>query len=58
MDACLWAHNHTVPAAEVAAVLGLAEAQVERVFRDIEAKRRAARYLHDAPVLVRPEREA
>ena len=27
-------------------------AQVERVYRDIEAKRRASRYLHQAPLLV------
>jgi NAD+ synthase len=33
-------------------VLGLTEAQVERVYRDIEAKRRASRYLHQAPLLV------
>jgi NAD+ synthase len=52
MDLCLWAHNHQVPAAEVAAVLGLQAEQVERVYRDIEAKRRVARYLHARPLLV------
>ena len=56
MDACLWAHDHGVPAQEVAPVLGLTTPQVERVFRDIEAKRRASRYLHEAAVLVSPER--
>ena len=52
MDLCLWAHRHAVPAAEAAAVLGLTPAQVERVYRDIEAKRRVARYLHQPPLLV------
>ena len=52
MDLCLWAHNHGTPAAEVAAVLGLTAEQVERVYRDIEAKRRASRYLHQSPLLV------
>jgi NAD+ synthase len=52
MDLCLWAHNHHVPAAEVGEAIGLTAEQVERVYRDIEAKRRAARYLHQAPLLV------
>ena len=51
MDLCLWAYNHGVPAAEVGAVLGLTAEQVERVYRDIEAKRRVARYLHAQPML-------
>jgi len=58
MDLCLWAHNHQVPAAEVGPVLGLSEAQVERVYRDIEAKRRASRYLHQAPLLAGDTRGA
>jgi NAD+ synthase len=58
MDLCLWAHDHAVPAAEAGAVLGLTAAQVERVYRDIEAKRRASRYLHQAPLLVAAARGA
>jgi len=58
MDLCLWAYDHGAPPAEVGAVLGLSAAQVERVFRDIEAKRRAGRYLHHAPLLVQHERAA
>jgi NAD+ synthase len=54
MDLCLYAHNHKVPAAETAPAVGITPAQVERVFRDIEAKRRAARYLHMPPLLVTP----
>lgn len=50
MDACLWALDHRVSAAEAAAALGLTPAQVERVYRDIGAKRAAGRYLHAPPV--------
>jgi NAD+ synthase len=52
MDLCLWAYNHGTPAAEVAAVLKLTAEQVERVYKDIEAKRRISVYLHHAPLLV------
>jgi len=52
MDLCLWAHIHAVPAAEVAPVLGITAEQVERVYRDIEAKRRVSVYLHHPPMLV------
>jgi NAD+ synthase len=52
MDLCLWAHSHGVPASDVAPVLQLTAAQVERVYRDIEAKRRVSAYLHQTPLLV------
>lgn len=55
MDLCLWAIDHDVPAAEVAAVLGLTEQQVGWVFRDIKAKRRVSRYLHHVPAPYRSE---
>ena len=54
MDLCLWAFNHQVPAAEVAPAVGLTAPQVERVFRDIVAKRRATRSLHLTGLLVEP----
>jgi NAD+ synthase len=54
MDLCLYAFNHRIPAAVTGAVVGLSAEQVERVFKDIEAKRRATRYLHEAPLLVDP----
>jgi NAD+ synthase len=54
MDACLYGHNHGVPPADVGAAIGLSAAQVERVYRDIEQKRRTTRYLHARPVLVDP----
>ena len=52
MDLCLYAYNHQLPAQEVAPVVGLAADQVERVYRDIGAKRRATRYLHAPALLV------
>jgi NAD+ synthase len=52
MDLCLYAYNHQVPAAEAAPVVGITPQQVERVYRDIEAKRRVAHYLHAPPLLV------
>jgi NAD+ synthase len=54
MDLCLWAKNHGVPAAEAAPALGLTAAQVERVYKDIDAKRRTTRYLHTRPLLIQP----
>ena len=57
MDLCLHAHNHGVPAADVAPAVGLTVEQVERVYRDIEAKRRATRYLHASPLLIEPVNE-
>lgn len=53
MDLCLYAHNNGVAAEDVAGAIGLKTQQVERVYRDIESKRRATRYLHTPPVLVR-----
>jgi NAD+ synthase len=52
MDLCLYAHNHQIPADVVAPVVGITSAQVERVFKDIDQKRRTTRYLHAAPRLV------
>ncbi len=52
MDLCLWAYNHGTPEAEAGAALGLTAAQVERVYRDIEAKRRMSKYLHHVALLV------
>jgi NAD+ synthase len=54
MDLCLYGLNHRVPAAEVAAAADLTVAQVEYVYRDIAAKRKATSYQHRAPLLVEP----
>lgn len=52
MDVCLYGKNHGMPPTDVARLLGLTDAQVERVYRDIEEKRRATQYLHLPPLLV------
>jgi NAD+ synthase len=54
MDVALWAHNHAVPASELASALGLTEEQARFVYADIEAKRRTTHYLHARPLLVEP----
>lgn len=52
MDLCLYARNNGVPVADVADAVGLSVPQVERVFQDIDQKRRTTGYLHMAPSLV------
>ncbi len=54
MDLLLWAKNHGVPSGQAAPVLGLAAAQVERVYRDIDRKRLTTLPLQLPPVLVKP----
>lgn len=54
LDLCLYAHNHGLPTQAVADAVDLSAEDVERVFRDIEQKRRATRYLHSSPVLIEP----
>lgn len=51
MDLCLLGKNNEVPAADVATATGLTVEQVNRVFRDIDQKRKTTRYLHLAPEL-------
>jgi NAD+ synthase len=57
MDLCLYGNNHHIPSVEVARTAGLTPEQVESVYRDIAAKRKATRYLHLSPLLVEPVRE-
>ncbi|HEY3093114.1 MAG TPA: NAD(+) synthase [Vicinamibacterales bacterium] len=52
MDLAVYARNHDVRPTEAAPVLGLTAEQVERVYRDINAKRHATRYQHLPPLLV------
>jgi NAD+ synthase len=54
MDLCLYARDHGIAAADVAGALGKTPVQIERVFRDIDAKRNMARYLHSPPLLLKP----
>ena len=50
MDLVLFGKNNGYSAEEIAPAVGLRAEQVERVFRDIEGKRKMASYLHAAPV--------
>ena len=54
LDLCLYAKNHGIDAAAVANATGLSREQIERINRDIDAKRRATRYLHEAGYMVEP----
>jgi NAD+ synthase len=54
MDLILYGLNHGYRCTEIAQGLSLTEDQVARVFRDIQAKRRVAEYLHAPPALVEP----
>jgi len=57
MDACLYGYNHALAAVDVAPLLALSPEQVDRVYRDIAAKRRGSSYLHQRPMLIDPVEE-
>ena len=46
MDLALWSLDHGVSAESLATALGVGEREAQRIYDDIAAKRRAARYLH------------
>jgi NAD+ synthase len=52
MDLCLFGLENGVAVADVARATGLTADQVLLVWKDIEAKRRATRYLHEPPLLI------
>lgn len=56
MDLCLWAHNHELEP-DALLLCGLDPDTVRQAFRMIDAKRRATRYLHLAPLLMTGETE-
>ncbi len=58
MDLCLYGRNNGMTAAEVAAAAGLTPGQVERVYADIDQKRRATRYLQTPPLFAADMTEA
>lgn len=55
MDLCLYARNHDLPPEAVAQAVGLSPEDVQRVYDDIDQKRRTTRYLHLPPQLVEPD---
>jgi NAD+ synthase len=50
-DLCLYGKNHGRSPAEAAQEVGLTGAQVATVYRDIDAKRAATKYLHARPLM-------
>ena len=54
MDLCLYARDQGLPPEAVANAVSLSPEQVQRVYDDIDQKRRTTRYLHLAPQLVEP----
>ncbi len=58
LDLCLYAQNEGLSVETTAAGTGLEPGIVERVFADIDRKRRAAEYLHAPPLLVAPPEPA
>jgi NAD+ synthase len=52
MDLCLYARNENLPPEAVADAVGLSPDDVQRVYDDIDQKRRTTRYLHLSPQLV------
>ncbi len=50
MDLAIYGRDHNIAAAELADVLGLTVEQVDKVYGVIDAKRKAARYLHLPPL--------
>jgi NAD+ synthase len=51
MDLCLYGRDHGMQPEGLAAVLGLTEANIQRAYATIDAKRKVAHYLHHAPVI-------
>jgi NAD+ synthase len=53
MDICLYGYNHHFPSPETARAAQLTTEQVERVYKDIEKKRRTTLPLHLPPLLIK-----
>ena len=52
MDLCLFGKNNGYPPEAVADSVDLTPEQIQRVYNDIDTKRRTTRYLHYPPLLV------
>lgn len=57
MDICLFGKNNNIDMCEVAMAAELKIEQLERVYRDIESKRKATQYLQRGPVLIEEIKE-
>ncbi|MHA7632271.1 NAD(+) synthase [Corallococcus sp. M7] len=52
LDLILWAKNHGITPEEVSPEMGLTPQQIQRVYDDIDQKRRTTAYLHAQPLLL------
>jgi len=52
MDLALWAHNHGISNHELAKVLNIQPDDASYIYKDIKAKRKTTRYLHEKGVLI------
>lgn len=52
LDLCMYAKNNNISATDAATVVGLTPDQVQRVYTDIDNKRKTTRYLHLKPLLI------
>ena len=52
LDLCLYGKNHGLAPEDIAPAVGVSAADVALVYRDIDAKRRVASYLHAAPMVI------
>lgn len=52
LDLCMFAKNNQISAADAATVVGLTSDQVQKVYTDIDNKRKTTRYLHLKPLLI------
>jgi NAD+ synthase len=52
MDLCMWGKDQAVSPEEVATAAGLTAEQLKRIFYQIDARRKAAHYLHCPPLLI------
>ena len=57
LDLILWAKNNGVPVGDVARELAYTPEQVQRVYDDVDQKRRTTAYLHAPPLLLEPVAE-
>lgn len=58
LDPIWFAAENLIPASEVARGMGMPEVQVQRVFDDIEGKRRTTEYLRLSPPILEPAKPA
>ncbi|NLE02193.1 MAG: NAD(+) synthase, partial [Fibrobacter sp.] len=54
LDLCIYAKNNGFSASDISNIVELSPAQIEKVYADIDNKRKTTRYLHLSPLLIEP----